>query len=130
MDFYKINQKSDLKLSVEKGWVTLEGWVEEPRLKDELITVINRIYGVVVITEKIAVVPSRAREDILIAKEIIDVIDKNENINTEKINVRVNKKRVRIAGKVSNWKARNEVLHIAESLRKVLPVEEDIMVAA
>jgi len=127
---HKLDKKSKIDIEVEKGWVSLDGHVIEPWVKERIEFLANNILGVSVIINKIAVVPSDKKEDIQIARQIIDDLDKNEIINVEKISVRVNRNMVELNGNVTSWKARDEAVRIAESINKVINVKEEIKVTA
>jgi len=96
---------ADMTVTVEKGWVVLEGAVETLWMKNQAEDVISNIGGVTGITNKLSVVPGKGILDEVIAKDIIEAMDRNVQVDVNSLNVKVDNGTVTLVGTVSTWSA-------------------------
>ena len=107
-------ESSNLKVNVDTGFVTLEGTVESFWQKINVSRVAGDIAGVVNITNKLAVVPTRDIEDETIAERIIRALERNVYIDIEEIEVKVEGGKVTLSGTVPDWLAYDTVYSAAQ----------------
>jgi len=93
----------DIKVSVTAGWITLEGTVENYWHKTRAENIVSYVVGVTGITNELAVVPSGDFVDKDIAKDIVQAMERNMNVEAEKVNVAVKDGKVTLSGTVSTW---------------------------
>lgn len=93
-----------INILVDNNEVTLEGAVDAFWKKYRAETLAD-ITGVYSINNKLAVVPSEDKTDEDIAKNVMDAIERNMNIDIDDVEVTVNNARVTLTGEVDSWYA-------------------------
>jgi osmotically-inducible protein OsmY len=116
----------DIAISLSDGFVTLQGSVTSYWESVKAEDLASSVKGVLNIRNNLAVVPSRAVHDKVIADDIIAALERNMNVNAEDIDVKVQKGRVSLAGTVSNWNAYHAVIDIAKHTRGVVDVQNKL----
>jgi len=96
-----------MDVDVKAGWVTMEGTVDAYWKKIRAERVITDVWGVLGVTNKLAVVPEGDITDERIAEDIIDAIDRNLNIDVDRVNVKVENGQVTLTGTVSSLAAKS-----------------------
>jgi len=96
---------SDIEVSVRSGWVTLNASVDAYWKKLRAEEIATTLTGVLGVTNELAVVPSDAYEDKLIADNIVSALDRNVHVDAESVDVRVNDGVVTLSGSVSSLPA-------------------------
>lgn len=119
-------EDADLAIKVENGMVSLEGSVKsywEKIYTEELVTPVK---GVNAVINKLTVVPSRNISDEVIAKDVMDAMDRNLNVDAQKINVNVEDGHVKLTGLVSSQPASRYAYEIALYTPGVIGVDSNI----
>lgn len=111
------NSVLSIEIHVDKGWVVLEGSVKDQSERDLVETVASKVVGVQIVTNKIAVVPTKARADRDIASEVVKAIDNNHEVNIEHVLVEVNNGIVSLNGRVPSWNSKDRASEAAASIR-------------
>jgi hyperosmotically inducible protein len=97
-------------VSIDKGWVTLEGIVDAFWKKVEAENEAASVRGVIGVTNKIAVVTTKdeaeKRVDEAVAEDIVSAITRNRKVNINDVNVKVKDGDVILTGTVPTWEAR------------------------
>jgi osmotically-inducible protein OsmY len=101
-----IDLPEDLKVSVDKGWLTLSGEVEWYYQKYEAETKVRDIKGVKNVSNQITVNPM-AQPDQL-KKLIEDALVRTAETDAENIEVEVNDSQVTLKGRVHSWYEKEE----------------------
>jgi osmotically-inducible protein OsmY len=115
-----------LKLSVENGWVKLEGEVPWQYQKDEALREVADLSGVKGVTNMITLKPAVKPADI--KDKIHRAFERSATIDSGQIGIDVNGSIVRLHGKVRSWSEREDAEDAAWSAPGVTLVEDDIRV--
>lgn len=118
-----------IQVTSSAGFVTLEGAVhafEQKRRSEELAAAVN---GVVAVDNKLAVVPTDLPRDRGIAREIVLAIDRNNNLDINLIDVKVERGIVTLEGQVPDVTAYVEAGDIASSMDGVKTVRNNLQAA-
>ncbi|MBD3191840.1 MAG: BON domain-containing protein [Candidatus Heimdallarchaeota archaeon] len=118
-----------LTVEVKNGHVTLEGSVDAYWKKVKAEQSVSGVIGVLDITNKLVIVPTKAVADEEIAQNIVAAIDRKISVDVESVNVKVVDGKVTLSGTVSNWDAHNEAKQAAELTEGVKDVEDQILIA-
>lgn len=119
---------SNIELSVENGWVTIEGTVDSFWKIAYTENEVSKVLGVVGITNKLAAAPKKRVSDDLIAKDIMDAIERKALILPEEIDLMVKDNVVTLNGNVSSWSAWREAYDAAENTLGVINVIDNIKI--
>jgi osmotically-inducible protein OsmY len=122
--------QSKIQLEVDKGIVTLKGTVTTLWEKARAEDLVDDIIGVVGVINELAVVPSESYADELIAKQILNTLEKNVLIDVDSVNVKVEDGRVLLSGSVQSNFARERAGEIALVTGGVIFVENLIKVGS
>jgi osmotically-inducible protein OsmY len=119
---------SDIIISVDNGWVTLEGSVEAFWKKVRAEDIASDVTGVLGVTNKLSVVPTKDVVDEAIADDIVDALDRNTDINIEDIDVEVENGMVTLSGIVPTWTERLRAYEAALYTDGVLNIHDELTV--
>lgn len=119
---------SDIEVSVQGGWVTLNGSVDAYWKKLRAEEIATTLTGVLGVTNELAVVPSDAYEDRLIADNIVAALDRNVHVDAESVDVRVNNGVVTLSGSVSSLPAFRAAQETAEYTAGVIAVNNELVI--
>ncbi len=122
--------ESDIAVSVEDGVVTLEGSVDAFWKKRYVEELISDLMGVTGIKNKLAVVLGEEIVDRIIAEDVMAALDRNMNIDAERINVSVKDGVVSLSGTVDSWAAGAVAYEAARCTVGVVDVENNLTVVA
>jgi osmotically-inducible protein OsmY len=117
---------ADVCLSVYSGRVTMTGYVATvwERLIAENIAA--DVWGVRGIKNEIVIVPSEKIHDELIAKQIVERIRRDGNVDVDSVTVSVRDGVVTLSGRVPDWKARLAAFEAAMFTAGVTRIENNI----
>lgn len=117
-----------MSTDVTNGWTTIEGTVDSLWEKVRAENEVRRTHGVIGVTNKLAVVPTEKISDERIGQDVADAIDRNFNVDVDKITVTVNDGAVTLTGTVPSWTAKTAAYRSALYTQGTINVENDIIV--
>jgi osmotically-inducible protein OsmY len=115
-----------LKVTVDKGWVTLRGEVEWQYQREEAEKVTRRVSGVRGVTNAITVNPKASPTDL--KKKIEQALVRNAQIDAERITVEIEGSKAILRGRVRSWAEREEAARAAWSAPGITEVENRILI--
>jgi osmotically-inducible protein OsmY len=125
---YLYIEESHMHIYVKSGWVTLEGQVDALWKKTKVENSIADMVGVTGITNKLTVVPTHNEVDEIIARQVIDSIERNSTLNINSINIEVENGIVNLSGTVPNWHYKEAAFETALYTFGVLEVKNNLVI--
>ncbi|OPB02088.1 ornithine aminotransferase [Pseudomonas fluorescens] len=119
--------QNDIKVSVQKGWITLDGDVDWQYQKETLERAVHELSGVVGVNNRLALRPNAEVTDI--RQRIEEALKRNAEIDDKNVFVRVDGDVVRLEGKVHVWRERKLAERAAWSVPGVMRVEDHLLIA-
>lgn len=119
---------ADIRVSIKDGQVTLEGAVDAYWKKLKAEELIAALSGIRAIKNALAVVPSKDLVDRAIADNIIAALERNQSIDVNTINVRVEDHRVTLSGTVPNESVRRAVLNVARYASGIVDIIDGLTI--
>lgn len=116
-----------IKVTVSKGWVTLEGEVEWQFQKEDAERVVRRLTGVKGVSNLIAVKP-KAPTPSELKEKIEDALVRSAQTDAERIEVEVQGSKVILKGTVKSWAEKQEAERVAWLAPGVYTVDNRIRV--
>jgi osmotically-inducible protein OsmY len=119
----------DVDVSVVMGEVTLEGSVSEywEKIKAEKIAL--EAAGTTKVINKLSVVPTRKKEDMEIAEDIMAAFDRNVNVDAEWVSVKVEDGKVTLSGNLPDKRAYRAAHNVAASTSGVIDIINDLQIS-
>jgi osmotically-inducible protein OsmY len=114
-------------VTVAKGWVTLEGELEQQYQKEEAERAARRVTGVRGVTNLVKIKPTKPVPTDL-KKKIEDALVRSAETDAERITVEVNGSTVILKGTVRSYAEKQEAARVAWSAPGVTSVENHISV--
>jgi osmotically-inducible protein OsmY len=114
----------NIHVKVKKGEVTLEGHVDAYWKLFRAQQLASDVVGVVDIENKLAVVPTEAVTDQIIATDIMNAIDRNYIVNTDDVDVKTKDGIVTLSGKLPTRAACEAALECAYNTNGVKGVKD------
>ncbi|MFK3602074.1 ornithine aminotransferase [Pseudomonas sp. AP19] len=119
--------QNDIKVTVQKGWITLDGDVDWQYQKETLERAVHELSGVVGVNNRLALRPNAEVTDI--RQRIEEALKRNAEIDDKNVFVRVDGDVVRLEGKVHVWRERKLAERAAWSVPGVMRVEDHLLIA-
>ncbi|CAM2880114.1 BON domain-containing protein [Pseudomonas fluorescens] len=119
--------QNDIKVTVQKGWITLDGDVDWQYQKETLERAVHELSGVVGVNNRLALRPNAEVTDI--RQRIEEALKRNAEIDDKNVFVRVDGDVVRLEGKVHVWRERMLAERAAWSVPGVMRVEDHLLIA-
>jgi osmotically-inducible protein OsmY len=115
-----------LKITVEKGWVSLQGEVQWNYQKEIAESAVVNLLGVTGVINHIKIKANKHDE---VEKEAIkEAIDLNWSLSDRDIEVEVSENKVTLTGTVDSWYQKNEAARIASKAPGVCSVDNQLKV--
>jgi osmotically-inducible protein OsmY len=121
-------EEAELDIIVEEGIVSLKGTVDLPWKKERIEQMAYNIFGVVEVINQLGVVPTKNIVDQVIAEDIAAAFERNANIDSDVIDVKVEDGNVVLSGTLPNWNAFRAAYEIALHTAGVVSVVNDLSV--
>lgn len=115
-----------LKLTVSKGWVTLEGNVEWNYQKERAEEAVRRVKGVKGVTNSILLKPRASPVDV--KRKIEEAFKRSAEVDANSITVEANGSEVILKGHVRSWAEREEAQRAAWLAPGVTKVDNRIVI--
>ena len=116
-----------IKVSVSKGWVTLEGEVDWQYQKDAAVEAVHHLVGVKGVTNLIALKPWASATEV--KSRIEAAFRRSAELDAQKVRVETHDGKVTLRGDVRSWSERQEAERTAWSAPGVTQVENLIAIA-
>jgi osmotically-inducible protein OsmY len=117
-----------LKVTVSKGWVTLEGEVDWEFEKEDAERVVRRLAGITGVSNLIAVRPRIRPSPEELKRKIEVALMRNARMDAQRIQVEVQGSKVILRGTVRWWAEKQEAERVAWFAPGVTAVENNIMI--
>jgi osmotically-inducible protein OsmY len=116
-----------IRITVENGWVTLEGELDWQFQKDAATHAVDYIVGVKGVTN---IVTIRPRINVPVVRDTIKkALERSADIEADRIIIETNGNKVTLRGKARSWSERNEVERAAWCAPGVMEVEDELIIA-
>jgi osmotically-inducible protein OsmY len=118
--------RDSVKVSVEKGWVTLSGEVDWFYQKDDAKQDVRRLWGVVGVSDQITIKPRVDTTNL--SDDITHALHRSWFFNPDQVTVTAKGGRVKLTGTVRSWNERQTAASTAWSAPGATSVENDLVV--
>ncbi|MDT8909226.1 ornithine aminotransferase [Pseudomonas sp. AF76] len=119
--------EQDINITVQNGWVTLEGQVDWQYQKEAVERAVHKLSGVVAIDNRLAL---RARVNVEDVRQRIEqALKRNAEVDAQRIQVKVEGDTVKLQGRVHLWRERKIAERAAWSVPGVRQVEDHLLLA-
>ena len=115
-----------IKVTVSKGWITLEGDVEWQYQRQEAENAVRRLWGVRGVSNLLSVKPSASPTDL--KKKIEDALVRSAQLDAKGITVEIQGSTAILKGSVRSWAERQEAQRIAWLAPGITNVDNKITV--
>jgi len=115
-----------VKVTVQDGWVTLEGELSWNYQKDAAKDAVNYLSGVKGVTNNIMI--KSESKDAIEKKDVESALSRNWSVNSQDINVNVSGTKVTLTGTVSSWYQKDEAGRIAWNTPGIWTLDNQLVV--
>ena len=115
-----------IKVTVEDGWVRLEGTVDWEYQKSLAQSAMKKLKGVSGVTNKIQVTPKASSAEV--KSKIEEALRRSAELDARRITVKIEGSTVKLYGSVSSWAEKDEAERVAWSAPGTTMVENHILV--
>jgi osmotically-inducible protein OsmY len=129
LDWNPVIDPADINVSVNSGWVTLEGSVDTLWQKNRAEYIALDIMGVKGITNKLSVIPTEDILDEKIGADIQGALHRNVELNINWVNVRVENGTVTLTGTVPTQSAHRAAYEAALFTAGTKQIEDNLVVS-
>ncbi|UVM40665.1 BON domain-containing protein [Pseudomonas sp. B21-017] len=119
--------EQDIKVIVQKGWITLEGEVDWQYQKETAEMAVRKLSGVVGVDNRLVLRPQVNVDDI--QRRIEEALKRNAEVDAQAIHVKVEGDVVKLEGKVHLWRERKIAERAAWSVPGVRQVDDHLRIA-
>jgi osmotically-inducible protein OsmY len=120
---------ADIEVTVSAQAAVLSGTVDSPHEKVKAERIAARMAGVLGIANNIAVAPASSPLDEQMARAVEDALERNEFVESENVQVQVEKGKVTLRGTVSTWEAKKAAYDAAVYASGSEEVEDDLEIS-
>jgi len=120
---------ANIAVSSVIGEVTLEGSVATYREKMKAEKIAFEAAGATLVTNKLAVVPTRKSADKAIAEDIVAALDRNINVDVEWVDVKVGDGTVTLSGNVPDYRAYRTAYNVTAYTAGVVDIVNDLEIS-
>lgn len=119
--------EGDIKVIVQKGWITLEGQVDWQYQKETAERAVRKLSGVVGVDNRLTL---RPRVDVVdIQHSIEEALKRNAEVDAKAIRVKVEGSVVKLEGRVHFWRERQVAERAAWAVPGVSQVDDQLLIA-
>lgn len=118
--------RDSVKVSVEKGWITLSGEVDWFYQKDDAQQDVRRLWGVVGVSDQITIKPRVNTANL--SDDITHALHRSWFFDPDHVTVTAKGGRVKLTGTVHSWQERQTAASTAWSAPGATSVENDLVV--
>ncbi|GID05273.1 BON domain-containing protein [Pseudomonas sp. 008] len=119
--------EQDIKVIVQKGWITLEGEVDWQYQKETAEMAVRKLSGVVGVDNRLVLRPQVNVDDI--QRRIEEALKRNAEVDAKGIHIKVEGDVVKLEGKVHLWRERQIAERAAWSVPGVRQVDDHLRIA-
>lgn len=119
--------EQDIKVIVQKGWITLEGEVDWQYQKETAEMAVRKLSGVVGVDNRLVLRPQVNVDDI--QRRIEEALKRNAEVDAKAIHIKVEGDVVKLEGKVHLWRERQIAERAAWSVPGVRQVDDHLRIA-
>lgn len=131
LKWHSAMQENKIKISVENGWVTLEGDVDWEFQRNSAKYMVENLIGVVGITNNIKIKTVVATTDV--KRKIASAFHRSATIDSEKINITLEGTKVILSGKVRSFAEKKDAENAAwlapgvNSIENKLEIDSEVL---
>jgi osmotically-inducible protein OsmY len=129
LDWAALVPDGKVKVTVSKGWVTVEGAVESQYQRRAAERAVRGLPGVRGVTNLIVVRPPEQVPETELKRRIEEALVRSAETDADRIQVEVRGDRIVLSGKVRSWAERREAERVAWSAPGVTEVDNLIRIA-
>jgi osmotically-inducible protein OsmY len=118
---------NNIDVAVSAGQVTLDGHVDAYWKKVMAAQLVSNISGVIRINNKLSVVPYESVSDEIIARDVVEALERNVNVDPRSVTVKVENGKVTLSGFAPNLAASRAAVEMAHYTSGVKDVVDQIV---
>ena len=127
LEWNTVIPRKTIHLTVDKGWITLNGEVEWQYQKQEAERAVRGLWGVKGVSNLITVKPAASPEDL--KRKIEDALVRSAEVDAKSITVEVRGSKAILKGKVRSWAEKQEAERTAWLAPGITSVDNQISIS-